>query len=139
MNVFIDTNVLLDVLAKRDGFYEQALAIWSLAERGRIRGLVSTISFNNIHYIIERLGSRAKARRAMLLLRDTFAVVDFDSQVLQQAIDAELKDFEDAVQYFSAIRAEAACLVTRNPRDFPHDGPAILTPEQFLAAHAGTL
>lgn len=66
MKVLLDTDVLLDVLAKRDPHYENASGIWSLAEQGQVQGCVSAISFNNIYYVIRKLGSNTKARHAMV-------------------------------------------------------------------------
>ena len=136
MNVFVDTNVLLDVLAKREPFYQDSANVWTLAEHGKIRGLVSALSFSNIYYIVRRLKDRRTADRAMLVLRDTFTPVACDEQVLGQAIDARMKDFEDAIQYFSAIRAESTCLISRNPDHFPRSAIPVLTPTEFLAAHS---
>jgi predicted nucleic acid-binding protein len=136
MNVFVDTNVLLDVLAKREPFYEDSAAVWTLAEHGKIRGLVSALSFSNIYCIVRRLKDRRTADRAMLVLRDTFAPVACDDQVLSQAIDARMKDFEDAIQYFSALRAESACLISRTPDHFPRSVLSVLTPAEFLTAHS---
>ena len=136
MRVFVDTNVLIDVIAKRQPFYDDSAAIWTLAEQDQIIGLVSAISFNNVYYVVRRLEDSRKARRALELLRDTFQVMACDQQVLNQAIEAKFKDFEDAVQYVSAVRASADCLVSRNPDHFPtaKDCP-VLTPTEFLAAY----
>lgn len=136
MNVFVDTNVLLDVLAKREPFYNESAAVWTLAEQGKVRGLISSLSFSNIYYIVRRLKDRRAAVRAMVLLRDTFASVACDEQVLGQAIDSGMKDFEDAIQYFSALRAEAASLITRNPTHFPRSTLPVVTPAEFLAAYS---
>lgn len=135
MNVFLDTNVLLDVLARREPFYEDSAAVWTLAEQGKVRGLVSALSFSNLYYIVRRLKDRRTAHRALLLLRDTFTAVACDEQVLAQAMDAGMRDFEDAIQFFSALRAEAACLISRNPGHFPRSSLSVLTPAEFLAAH----
>jgi predicted nucleic acid-binding protein len=136
MRVYVDTNVLIDVIAKRQPFYDDSAAIWTLSEQGQITGLVSAISFNNIYYVVRRLEDSRKARRALELLRDTFQFVACDQQVLNQAIGAKFKDFEDAVQYVSAIRASADCLVSRNPAHFPtaKDCP-VLSPKEFLATY----
>ena len=135
MNVFFDTNVLMDVLAKRRPFYDDAFALWSLAEHDRLQGSISAISFNNLYYLIERAANARKARRGMHMLRDTFTIIPLDSQILNQAIDAGIRDFEDAIQFFSAMRAGSTCLITRNPKHFPQGDIAIQTPAQFLAAH----
>lgn len=133
MTILVDTNVLLDVLARREPFYAAAAAVWSLAERGEVRAVVSAISFNNVYYIVRRAEGRAQAQKAMRLIRDVFDSVPPDSQIINQAIDAGMDEFEDAVQFHSAIRAKATYLVTRNSGDFPKSALSILTPEEFLA------
>jgi predicted nucleic acid-binding protein len=70
----------------------------------------------------------------MVLLRDTFTAVALDKQILDQAIDGRFKDLEDAIQYFSAIRAGADCLVSRDVRTFPKTDLAVLTPHELLTA-----
>src|SRR5687768_11457655 len=118
MRVLVDTNVLIDVIAMRKPFYDDSAAIWTLAEQGQITGLASAISFTNIYYVVRRLEDAKTARRAIQLLRDTFQVAPCDQQIINQAMELQLKDFEDAVQYISAIRAGADCIVSRNPAHF---------------------
>ena len=138
MNVFVDTNVLLDVLAQREPFYRDSAQVWSLAEGGTIRGLVSVVSFNNIYYVVRKLKGRKTANRVLGILRDVFTPVALDGQILNQAIAAGLRDFEDALQYHSAVHADAACIVSRNPSHFPKSGIPVLTPAEFLAVHSFT-
>lgn len=133
-SALLDTNVLLDVIADRHPHYEASAAIWTLADTGQLPGFVSAISFNNIHYLIRRHGTAEKARKALLALRDSFRIVPLDEQLLGQAIDAKMADFEDAIQFYSALRCGAECIVSRNAKDFPKNSPiAILSPEDFLA------
>ena len=132
--VFIDTNILLDVLAKRSPFYPASATVWTLAETGKIMGMISTLSFNNIYYIMRRQSGGAGAKMAIRLLHGIFTTVPPDNQILNQALDSEMADFEDALQFFSALHAGASCIVTRNTGDFPAGHIPILTPEEFLAA-----
>jgi len=133
VRLFIDTNLLLDVLAERKPFYSSAARVWSLCERGVYEGLVSAISFNNVFYIVRRARNADAARRALVLMRDIFSSVAPDQQILNQAIDSEIRDFEDAIQFFSAQRASADYLLTRNSGDFPKTPLPILAPDEFLA------
>jgi predicted nucleic acid-binding protein len=135
MRLLVDTNVLLDVLGRREPFWPQAARVWTMAETGRLRACVSAISYNNTYYIVRRWGGRARAEDALRLLRDVFDSVDLTQKILNQAMDAELSDFEDAIQYFSAVHAGADAIITRNPGDFPRAGPPVLTPGEFLATH----
>ena len=135
MNVFLDTNVLMDVLLKRRPFVAESQKVWFLAERGKVRGMVAALSFPNIYYIIRKIRGADAALSMMTMLRDTFTPVPLDEQILNQAIDAGFPDFEDAIQYFSALRADAECLLTRNPDHFPRSRLRVLSPTEFLAAH----
>ena len=76
--VFFDTNVLIDVIARREPFYEDSAAVWTLAERGAITGLVSVLSFTNTFYIVRRLADLETARKALHLLSGTFTQVGCD-------------------------------------------------------------
>ena len=134
MKVFVDTNVLLDVLARREPFYSNAARIWSLAERGRIEALISVISFNNVYYIVRRASNRKSAKRSLHLMRGIFTPVPLSVQILNQAIDAGYDDFEDAIQFHSAIHANADCLIRRDGEHFPATDLPVLSPAAFLAS-----
>ncbi len=133
MKVFVDTNVVLDVLLDRKPFYWDAGRVWTLAEQGRIQGLVSVLSFPNAFYVIRRTSGLQAARESLLVLRDSFTPIACDEQVIQQAIDAKFADFEDAIQFFSALRANAACIVTRNAQHFPVSELPVLSPAEFMS------
>jgi predicted nucleic acid-binding protein len=133
MKVFLDTNILLDVLARRNPFFANAAKIWTMSEHGELDAFVSSFSFNNIYYIIRKAEGKTKAKKALRLLRAIFSSVAPDRQIMDQAIDSDIDDFEDAVQYYSAGRAHADYLITRNPRDFPADDLPIVSPDEFLA------
>jgi predicted nucleic acid-binding protein len=135
MNVFVDTHVLQDVLARRDPFYADSAQVWTLAEIGQITCFASTLSLPNLYYLLRRSKGQKVARKAMVLLRDIFSLVPLDAQIIHQAIDAEREDFEDAIQFFSALRVGATTLITRNTKDFPDRDLAIQTPAEFLATH----
>ena len=132
MTVFVDTNVLLDVLGKREPFFDDAAALWTLVERRLIEGVISAVSVTNIYYIVRRLESRAVALKSLRKIRRIFRVAACDESVIDRALQSDLKDFEDAVQLATAEFADAACLVTRNPAHFANDSIPVLTPAEFL-------
>jgi len=136
MRVFIDTNVLLDVLAERQSFYPDAMRIWTLAESGSLDAFVAAISFSNCYYILHKHAGRRIAEETVRLLRDVFVPVDFTAQILNQAIDAGFSDVEDALQFHSALHAQSEALITRNPDHFPRTSLPVLSPAEFLATHA---
>ena len=133
MKVFVDTNLLLDVLAEREPFYKHSARVWSMAETGAWKCMISVISLNNIFYIVRKTRDTATARQVLVLLRDVFTGVALSPRILNQAIDSDMADFEDAIQFYSAIHVGAEYLLTRNVSDFPQDSLPVLTPEEFFA------
>jgi predicted nucleic acid-binding protein len=132
VRLFVDTNLILDVIAERDPFYASAARIWSMCETGVCEGFVSAISFNNVFYIVRRARNADVALKALVLMRDVFKSVAPDEQILNQAIDSDIRDFEDAIQFFSAQRVATDYLLTRNVTDFPKTHQPILAPDEFL-------
>lgn len=136
MNVFLDTNVLMDVLLERKPFVAESRTLWHLAERGKIRGLIAAMTFPNVYYIVRKVRGTKAAMAMLTMLRRTFTPVALDEQILNQALDGDFSDFEDALQYFSALRADAACLVTRNPTHFRRAEIPVLSPPEFLGLYS---
>ena len=125
--------MLLDVLGRRPPNWPQASRVWTLAETGSIQAYISAISYNNTYYIVRRWGGRKRAESSLRLLRDVFETVDLTQKILIQAMDSELSDFEDSIQYFSAIHTNASFIITRNTEDFPKVGPIVMSPGEWLA------
>ena len=132
MNAFVHTNILLDALLRREPHFASSTKIWSLADDGTIKGYVSAISFNNVYYLMRRQENRIRARESLRLINAAFTVVSLDNSILEKSIRSTIDDFEDAIQYFSALQVSAKCLITRNSGHFPKKGIAIISPEQFL-------
>ena len=132
MNIFLDTNILLDVLSRRKPYDVPAGRIWTLAESGAVKAFVSAISYNNVYFIIRKQEGRESAMKAMKLMRRIFQTVAVDERLLDEVIRDSPRDFEDAIQYASALRCRARYLVTRNPSDFPKGGPEIVSAEQCV-------
>ena len=131
--VFLDTNVLLDHLMDRRPFADDAAEIWSMAERREIVGYVSGITFPLVYYLVRRWADRRAATRAVRGMLDIFEIVTTDSRVVGQAVESPVPDFEDAIQYHSAMRIKALLIVTRNIRHFRNSEIPVLAPDAFLA------
>ena len=135
--VFFDTNVLLDVLGQRRPWVQQARMVWALAEQGRIVGLVSPVGYTTVFYVLRKQIGAATARGSLSRIRSVFSLMDCDAQLMDLAVAAtDIPDFEDAVQYFSAVAAHADCILTRNIADFTRTAPPAITPTQFLRTYA---
>jgi predicted nucleic acid-binding protein len=132
MKILVDTNILLDVLTQRRPFFQDSARVWSLIHDGLFEGYVSAISVNNLYYIVRKLRDKKTAEFFVDdLLRD-FEVVSLTKSIFKQARTVAAKDFEDSIQYFSAIQEGCEILLTRNKKDFPAAGLQILNPSEFL-------
>lgn len=132
MKIFVDTNILLDVLTGREPFYEHSAIIWSLVEERIVEGYISAISVNNVFYISKKLKGLEYAQELVDKLLKDFHIVAVDYEILKLSRTIAGRDYEDLIQYFSAIKSESLYLITRNTKDFPATGMEILAPQAFL-------
>ena len=129
--IFVDTNILLDVLLEREGYYYDALKIWANAENGNVETCIAAISLNNIHYVMRKLKSETTAMIAVKILLRIFKVIPVDADILGLAVDFHDKDFEDDIQLQCALKAKCSQLFTRNPNHYDHSAIAVVPPSSF--------
>ena len=130
--IFVDTNILLDVLLEREGFYNDALKIWAMAESGDVEAYIAAISVNNVHYVIRRLKSETTAMIAVRIILRIFKVVPVDAEILSRASDFHDKDYEDDIQQQCALKANCVQIFTRNPTHYDSSLIAVLPPAAFM-------
>ncbi len=133
MKIFIDTNIVLDVLARREPFYANSARIWEMVENEGFTGYLSATSITDIFYILNKhLGSR-KAYDSLDTLLVVFDIASVTATHIRAALKTGLKDFEDAIQYVCARKTGVKYLVTRNKKVFPAETDLqIVDPEAFL-------
>ena len=132
MRVFIDTNVFLDLLWKREGFLEDSLRVFDLAVDGVFELLISDLSLANIKYITRKDYPVEKFYDVMSVFRPVFTIVPVGENAVDKALALKANDFEDALQYFSAVQSQADFLLTRNIKDYAFATIQVLTPSNFL-------
>ena len=120
MKILIDTNIILDVLCKRDDFYKDSAMVWKLCEVKKITGVVSALSIPNIIYIMRK---ELDAERTKEILNSISLIF---------TASMKFKDYEDAVQSACASRIRAEYIITRNIRDFRESKVAAIKPAEFL-------
>ncbi|MBQ4029776.1 MAG: PIN domain-containing protein [Prevotella sp.] len=133
MKAFIDTNVLLDNLAMREGFYEDAATIFSMVKDGYIEGIVSSLSIINCAYVLPKHYERKNVMELIHNLIHLFSVSDITIEVLLQATNRNPHDFEDAVQYFSSLQYFPDIIITRDKKGFKEFNLPVFTPSEFIA------
>ncbi len=133
IKVFFDLNVILDVLQKRERFYETSSQLLACAETGRIQGFVAPHSLTTLYYLIAKDQSPAKARVMLTSLLQILSVAAIDQSTIEQALNLPYRDFEDAVQMMAAVQCKADYLVTRNVRDFEPAPISVIQPSELIA------
>jgi predicted nucleic acid-binding protein len=133
MKAWIDTNVVLDALIKREPWHTDAEKIILLAAIGEISACVSASCVTDIYYILRKyLKDNTRTRDAVLKLLKILTVADVTASDIEKAFSLPVADFEDALQIQLAKRHKAACLVTRDTKHFTSSPVKIFTPEEFL-------
>jgi predicted nucleic acid-binding protein len=132
-SILIDINILLDVLQKRESFYEISAALLAAVETGRVKGYVAAHSITTLFYLIKKDRSAAEARATITNFLQFIKIARVDQSTIEQALNLDYGDFEDAVQMISAVQSKADCLITRNVKDYQPALLSVLQPVEFLA------
>lgn len=131
MTVFVDTNVLIDFVCKRDNFYDNAKKLFALGYIGELELGMSSLSIINAMYIGRKYGIVPMKERLKSILMFV-KVCDIEARVVVEALDGGWKDYEDAVQFRSAVGIHANCIVTRNKKDFTESDIPVYTVDELL-------
>jgi len=128
--VFIDTNVIIDFLGDREPFSEYAAILFQLAKENKIKIFVSAISFNNTYYILRKVTSNKRALSLISEIEGYVGIQETNRNIIQKALKSDFKDFEDAIQYFSAVQlGDIDIITTRDIKDFKKSELPVLSPE----------
>lgn len=132
MKVLLDTNIIVDDALEREPFWEASEQVLLLVEQRQVEGYVSASTFGDLYYIIRRGRGRDWTLNYLRRLITFCQVATVDQTAIAMALATNFKDFEDAIQYSTAVVNQLDAIVTRNPQDFPVTTPRILTPEQLI-------
>jgi predicted nucleic acid-binding protein len=132
MKIVLDTNVILDTLARREPFFERSQAVVRLVAEGKARGAVTANAITDIYYILRKHLDKEAVKVALRGLMELLEVVDVTGGECFAALDLAMDDYEDALLACCAKNWEAYCIVTRNTKDFATSPVRALTPEDFL-------
>ncbi|MBW4890491.1 PIN domain-containing protein [Mucilaginibacter sp. HMF5004] len=131
--VFVDTNILIDLLANRQPFGKFAIGLFGLAEKNKVKLYTSSHSFATTHYLLKKYMEETALRKALTDLLELLTIVPVNFDVIKKSLLSNHKDFEDAIQIFAANSVENLdFIVTRNLKDFKNAGVTVLPPDELL-------
>jgi predicted nucleic acid-binding protein len=131
--ILIDTDVILDFFFDRQPFAENASKIFSLCESKKITGFVTPVIISNVYYLLRQSAKHEKVIEKLKLLVSITEIAVMDKEVVTQALNSDFKDFEDALQNYSAeIHKEIDLIITRNTKDFKNSKLAVMNPDNYM-------
>jgi len=131
--VFVDTNILVDLIADRRPFSKFAIQIFSKAEERKTKLYTSSHSIATTHYLLKKYIDEKELREVLYNILDYLNIVAIDQDVIKKGLKSKHKDFEDALQIISAYSIENLdCIVTRNIKDFKGSEIPVLTPDELI-------
>ena len=133
-SLFVDTNVMLDLLGERVPFYDAVAKIASLADRGELNLHVSALSYPTVYYLLSKFEDHGVVQEKLRKFRAIAETSDLTDTVIDKGLSSGFSDFEDALQYHCALNANCNVLITRNVKDFKDSGIAVMTPAEYLAS-----
>ena len=130
--IFLDTNIIVDIISDRKPFSKYAIEIFQKAEEGKLLLFTSSHSIATTHYLLKKHVDEKILREVLYNLIEYVSVAAIDLDIVKKALRSSHKDFEDSVQIFAASTIEnLECIVTRNVKDFKGSEIKIMTPDEF--------
>ncbi len=125
---------MMDLLSERIPFYNSIAKITSLADKGEIIMVASALSYTTINYLLTKIDSVDIVLDKLRKFKILSEVAMLDDEIIEKGLNSNFSDFEDAIQYFSALKANCNIIVTRNIKDFKESKLPVMTPDEFLAS-----
>ncbi|MCF6212925.1 MAG: PIN domain-containing protein [Flavobacteriaceae bacterium] len=130
--ILVDTNIVLDLLAKREAFLTEAQELFTLSDQNEVILCVSALTFANAYYILSQKlklnDTRSVLRRFKILVK----VIPLNEKIINLSLDSEFKDFEDAIQYHTSLENDIDIILTRNLKDFKLSKIPVLTARDYI-------
>jgi predicted nucleic acid-binding protein len=132
-DLFINTDVIIDFLIDRKPFSREAAIIFTLIEQKKLKGFSSSLTFTNLYYVLRKIESHNKVISKLDSLSKMAGILKVEEQTIKNALASGFPDFEDSIQYFSAVDSKKIdVIITRNIRDFKKSEIPVMTPGDFL-------
>ncbi|MCD8528968.1 MAG: PIN domain-containing protein [Chitinophagales bacterium] len=130
--IFLDTNIVIDFLGEREFFYHQAAKILTLADQKKVKILTSSITISTTYYLISKYENAKAAIEKIRKFKVLCSISMMNDEVVEKAINSDFKDFEDALQYFSALATNCDVIITRNEKDYKNALIPVMDARSFI-------
>lgn len=131
-HIFVDTNIVIDLLAKRVPFYKEAQDLFTLSDKKEVQLHISSLTFANAYYAIVRHYKYVDAKKYLAKFKILVNILSLEDKAIELALASEFNDFEDGLQYFVAMDNNADVIITRNKKDFKSSKIPVMTAGEYL-------
>lgn len=130
--VYLDTNVILDLLGEREPFYNSIAQIATLADQKKLQLIVSPISFATVNYFLSKFEGISIAKDKLRKFKVLCEISKIDETIMVKGLNSDFEDFEDSLQYFCAVDSECDVIISRNSKDFKNSLLPVMSAEEFI-------
>ena len=130
--LLVDANIVLDLLAERKEFLIEAQELFTLSDKKEVKLYVSSLTFANTFYILSQKLKLSDARKILRKFKVLVEVLPMDDKIIDLSLESDFKDFEDAIQYHTAIENDIKIIITRNLKDFKTSKIPVLTAKSYM-------
>lgn len=131
-HVFVDTNIVIDLLQKRENFYKEAQELFTKADRKKLKLYISALTFANTYYILSKYYSSNEAKKILSKFKVLVEVLPTTDKIIDLALASDFNDFEDAIQFYTALESNLHVIITRNKKDFKNNLIPVFSAKEFL-------
>ena len=131
-HVFVDTNIVIDLLQKRENFYQEAQELFTKADRKKLKLYISALTFANTYYILSKYYSSSEAKKILSKFKVLVEVLPTTDKIIDLALASDFNDFEDAIQFYTALESNLHVIITRNKKDFKNNLIPVVSAKEFL-------
>lgn len=130
--IFVDTNVMLDLLGERIPYYDSIARIASLADRGAVSLVVSALSYATVYYLLSKYESSETTKEKLRRFKVISEVSSLDEITIEKGLNSDFSDFEDSLQYYCALKSNCSIILSRNQKDFSSSEIPVLSADEYL-------
>ena len=130
--IFLDTNVVLDLLGEREPFYDSIAKVVTLADKGKIKLIVSTLSYSTVFYLLSKFEKSEIVKEKIRKFKIICESSDLTDKIIDKGLSSNFSDFEDALQYHCALNADSDIIITRNEKDYKESEITVMTADEYL-------
>lgn len=132
--LFLDTNIVIDLLERREPYCHDAVRLFTMAYNKKVQLVVSPITYATASFLLRKHGSDG-VRNLLSNFRQLSRVATVTERTVDDSLASQFKDFEDAMQYYTAVKTKADAIITRNGKDFTNSKIPVMTAAEYICSH----